>query len=337
MIKQALDLLRAGEVRAFRPVGDSVLVVTKNAIVKRHYNKFYGQRQDVLALRVGEHVIGNSSAFSTRGMQAVVTDEQLELAQLVPMIPFSVIQQANLDLTKYAELDAGPEETLYRKTSRTQMTEGDMQNLRRDKSLREFTAKAVESYRYTTDKQKLYDVTYLQPQHFAGARLFRIADRRFLLDVDRGELKHGIINPFLVELKESVSTISEAYESLKPQSVKDAESRGLIVQRQGEWFFIPVSQLRERQAQKIADANTERSKANGDNRFGIESANNGILRAGNNRPNRVETFVEISGNYFCKGIVSHTGREHADMLLKSFHEAVPNTSISSWTITGDVD
>jgi len=49
-----------------------------------------------------------------------------------------------------------------------------------------------------------------------------------------------------------VSTIQEAYEALKPESVKLAEARGLRVERQGDLFFIPM----ERKFQPRPDPNT---------------------------------------------------------------------------------
>ena len=63
----------------------------------------------------------------------------------------------------------------------------------------------------------------------------------------------------------------------------------------------------------------------------------GELRAGANRPNRVgKLFIEDSINYV-KGSITHTGREHEPIELNTWHKAIPNTAIKSFTITGNID
>lgn len=66
-------------------------------------------------------------------------------------------------------------------------------------------------------------------------------------------------------------------------------------------------------------------------------ADGGSLQAGPNRPNTVKTMVIIGKNTFVKGLVRHTGREHEDLMLKTWCKPVPNTAIKSFTISGDVD
>ena len=46
---------------------------------------------------------------------------------------------------------------------------------------------------------------------------------------------------FVAELIKPAFTVAEAYETMKPQAVKDRESKGLEVKRQGEWFMIPIN------------------------------------------------------------------------------------------------
>lgn len=45
---------------------------------------------------------------------------------------------------------------------------------------------------------------------------------------------------FVAQVSSNVDTLAEALESLKPAEVKRAEESGTVVQRQGDWFFIPV-------------------------------------------------------------------------------------------------
>jgi hypothetical protein len=48
-------------------------------------------------------------------------------------------------------------------------------------------------------------------------------------------------NRFIVELIKPCNTIAEALDSMKPREARLAEAQGLKVQRQGELFFIPLS------------------------------------------------------------------------------------------------
>ena len=61
------------------------------------------------------------------------------------------------------------------------------------------------------------------------------------------------------------------------------------------------------------------------------------LRAGKNRPNRAEWGINRDGISYVMGEISHTGREHKTIKLDGWHTAQPNTAISSFTITGDID
>lgn len=63
----------------------------------------------------------------------------------------------------------------------------------------------------------------------------------------------------------------------------------------------------------------------------------GSLQAGGNRPNVVSKLAKIKGVSYVRGTVTHSGREHEPIELKKWCLAVPNTSVKSWTIRGDVD
>lgn len=325
MIQQALTLLQSNKTGSFN-VGDSTrLVTTKNAIVLRFFTKYNGVKENILAAKVKGLIIGNSSQLrdilshrNVRGGENI-TDEQRQLAELLPMIPFSVIKEAGLSLTGYSEITKGPEETVYRKDFRQSLPLGLVEKYKTDPKIKNFKVeKEYEDYQ----NKKYVTCTFLQGQHFAGARLFKIDDRVFLLDVDRNELLHGIINPFLVELLDkTVTTIEAAYASLKPQQARDAEIAGKKVLRQGEWFFVPCHEFERVQLNALGEDKTPR----------------GTLRAGPNRPNWVEFFVQQDGEVYVKGSVEHSGREHEPIELKTWHKAYPNTSVSSWSISGDVD
>jgi hypothetical protein len=298
---------------------------TENALVYRTVSVMDGNAEmleDIIALRIDRLAeviyIGNSSMLSAIDRQVSFGREvrrrgdtavQRLLAQLIPMLPFTVFQQAGLDLFAVNLLDRTPEETITRRGP-------DKYNSRTKKNEKTF-----------------------EDVHFTGASLFEVNGRCFLFDVDRREIKHKIFNPFLVELKTQVQTIAEAYEALKPQEVKDAEAAGLEVLRQGEWFFIPLNKKF-----KTIKALRESGQWNA-----LEKGYQTIeLRAGNNRPNRVSRaaglvsrnkydMAEIERIDAVTGFVEHAGREHAKLDLPGWYKPVPNTSIQSFTITGDID
>jgi hypothetical protein len=350
-IKSALNMLNTGKTGSFKLGNDTVLAVLPNAIVFRFYTRNGDTLQDVLAARVNCLTIGNSSALSNllrhrTGMSRrsiVVVPEQLALSELVPMIPFSVLKQASLDLKTYRELDKGQPEVLRRKFKQSYMSLAAVDGLRNDSGVLDLEVETIER----DAKDPRFNVTYFREQHFAGARLFECSNsamiqedglvETFLLDVDRGELKHGIVNPFLVQLPGHPTSIKEAYESLKPVEVKQAAD----FERQGEWFFIKVDELTSKrlEAQTVQLIEDARERDDGRRLVGrdFDSVMQGVLRAGNNRPNRVDTVIEVDGKYYVKGTVRHDGREHADLILTGFHRAIPNTATTSWTVTGDVD
>jgi hypothetical protein len=63
----------------------------------------------------------------------------------------------------------------------------------------------------------------------------------------------------------------------------------------------------------------------------------GSLRQGNSRPNTVEKFVNYNGMVLVSGTIKHSGREHRDVELHGWWEAVPNTAVKSWQVTGEID
>lgn len=310
---------------------------------------------DTIALKLSNGLtIGNSSILPNVGKTVAYgnTNEnrretviQRLLSDKIPMIPFNVFEEADLDLQTLKIVDQTGAETV----TVDEQVEGNSRN----------------NWKSTTREVN---------RHFTGATIFECDGKQFLFDVDRNELKHKIFNAFLVELPSKVSTVSEAYESLKPSEVKDALKQKLDVKRQGEWFFIPceapvIPELNQDQAIMALLASTgairESIFNDEDNSWRrdevtkslvkligkkkvksmIEDAEKflntipkgGQLKVGNNRPNAVEKIVQIDGVTYATGTVSHTGREHKDLKLNSWHRAVPNTAVKSFTIIGDVD
>ena len=76
--------------------------------------------------------------------------------------------------------------------------------------------------------------------HTLGDSVLRVKDRYYLSGVDETGKGSGMY--FFAELvtKQAPPTLEEAYNTLKPKAVREAEGRELNVLRQGEWFAIPA-------------------------------------------------------------------------------------------------
>ncbi len=253
-----------------------------------------------VAKKLGGAFIGNSSSLAWTTMNGKLyalngRNERIQqtLADVMPMVPFAMLKDNGFNIDSLKVLDRGNEETLK------------------------------VSVRYSGR---------IDDQHFTGAMLFRISSKKgkkenqyFLFDVDRGDLEKKIFNPFLSRISAPCKTITEAYESLKPQEVRDAE-RFLKRQctRQGEWFFIPVrGEFKKQPIGTRYHYGADRFK-----KF------NAILQS---KGNRAHYALHISEEGYVTGTVAHGGYEHPDIELEGWHKAVPNTAIESFTITGGID
>ena len=232
------------------------------------------------------------------GGQSLIQAEVRKLSKY--NIPFNILESAGLKLSETIVMEQGPEE---------------------DFQLRN------------------------EVRHFTGALLLSNADRVFLMDIDRQEIKHQIFNAFFVEVSAHVKSISQAYESMKPQAVLDAEKAGTEVLRQGEWFFIATGKTLKVRSEKVLrwDRTTEERQV--------------VLRHdishGKGRPNSLYKPVGFGDldQYVC-GTVEHSGREHKPLDLGQEEETssgngdfttfklwtvVGNTTVSNFTIKGDID
>jgi hypothetical protein len=280
-------------------------VATENALVYRSISVVDQFQQDVLCLRLIQDgqtfYIGNSSrltvagtkvAFGNRTTNWGVTEPQRVLTAMgVPMLPFTAFNQAGLKVTATRIIDQGGAETVKRHTK--------------------------------TDKKK---GKIFENVHFTGATLFQNGTSYFLFDIDRLEIEHGVFNPFIVELPRAVKTIVEAYDSLIPLAVRTAQAEGVEVKRQGEHFFIKVSDATKYKADK-----TPR-----DNDSWNDGYVEGRMSAQGNRDHVATRFNAKTG--FVSGFVKHQGREHLDTDLTSgWWRPVPNTAVKAFTISGDID
>lgn len=349
-VLEVLNELKSGKVswhsKNREKFSELVIQKIKKAVKEDRFERFYVSESEVEVIAItlerdGELLaIGNSNILPSIGRTVSygnvtnnreVTLIQRELEQRVAMLPFSVFEQAKLDISKLNIIQAAESETVKRKVPNP----------------------GYQSWRDNPGPEFI-EVS----AHFSGASLFEVEGKYFLFDIDRREIKHKIFNPFLVQLTKKVSTIAEAYESLKPKVVLDAEKKGIEVKRQGEWFFIktdknPEVKLNDQEKLLAMVANEWRLDTTFfNNAFGKEYVAKIVkqselvraklpkqlaLKAGDNRPNTVESGITVDKVTYVTGTVKHQGREHADLKLNGWYIAVPNTSIGSFTITGDVD
>ena len=332
------------------------------------YEKDPDPQKNVIAIRTKQgKLLGNASILPLVGQtcawgktqsnyRQTTIQKLMEKSGRFQMVPFNVMEEANLDMDSFETLEESGAETIERN--------------RENPAYNDYKANQAEQ------NGEEYKIPKEIPEktHFIGSQLFSVSGTKFLFDIDRVELKHGIFNPFLVQIPDAenqIDTIEKAYQSLIPAEVQQAMNEGLDVKRQGEWFFIPTHfdptvRPPEDEQEIITDQERVMMKVLNNNSFGsakddlrflwgeevfarIENLNvldrEGDpyeakifeLRAGKNRPNRAEFGINRDGVSYVMGDISHTGREHKTIKLGSWHTAQPNTAISSFTITGDID
>lgn len=274
-------------------------------------------------------LVGRTVAYGNETRNRDVTEIQKRMAsnKNFIMIPFSVFDEAGLDLNNFLLVQRGKEEVIKVK---------------------------IEEYDWTNGKRS--KITKIEKRHFTGASLFSVDGAFYLFDLDRREVKHKIFNPFLAKLPKEAKSIKAAYEALKPKAVKEAEKNGLKVLRQGEWFFIETTAPKIETLSDIekmtvvAGANTwsirelapilnlsVKSLAAISRKLLAKLPRPQNLQAGNSRPNEVSRLLKQGRKVFCTGTVKHSGREHAPLKLMGWFLAVPNTATKNFTVTGDID
>jgi hypothetical protein len=300
------------------------------------------QKEDLIAIRSGNGAFVNSSVLPLVGRRSAWGSIQPNRAETpiqrylrskqLPVIAMNQLRDNGFDIFSISVIDQGKEETV--------------------------TVKVPDGWDYDKNEPRMKPD---EVRHFTGAALFQALNPKdnkigqFLFDIDRKEIEHKRFNAFFVQLTKPVKTIAEAYRSLKPKQVIDAEKRKLDVKRQGEWYFIPTKFNPEKAVGEftftdklimnmstwIADGTfskeewkeLKKRKETLQNRRIGESQ----LRAGKNRPNRVENGTTINEVTYVKGRISHSGREHEDLVLEEWHIAIPNTSVQSWQLDGNID
>jgi len=375
--------------------------------IKDPYSYWRSQHEhgsDVLAIRLKDgRILGNAARLKyceSHTGAVIKTCQQVLIDKGVAMVPFNVFVEAGLDLSKTEVIEHGGEEKIdILRPGRSYNSSEILNEEGLQKRMSEPKLKCRKSdYIHCKANNKYYLKAQIDfGRHYIGAMLLKVDKKTYLIDIDRGELPYYRMNPFVVEVKDGVKTISAAYDSLIPASVRRAQKQGLKVVRQGEWFFIPSNikdedTWKKRLPKRLADASSlprgyeygitvphsyhsgcqlvdikadsERildpahrklfkvlataynKRAKNYNKYRekyrkLEQSDKiprrGDLRAGNNRPNRVDKMFKYNGKTYVQGSVEHSGREHEPIVLKGWHIPVPNTGINSFTISGDID
>jgi len=153
--------------------------------------------------------------------------------------------------------------------------------------------------------------------HMAASAVFKYGEHYALASMDEQQF-------FVSILPRPVDSVSDAFYSLKPEEVEEAESKGMEIYRQGEWFFIPHLIGKEAREQY--------------NR--MESEFKLVGRNGGN------PHVATRGEWLREGVAEVSGRirhdEHRTLQLSWSNDpvifiAMENTALISHSAAGKVD
>lgn len=271
---------------------DNPRVKLNICIAKKVNGYFVGNASSIMAIRQAN----NGKLNWVGGAQKI----QEILSDVMPMVPFRLFKDAQLDINSFHVIDKAPDEMI------------DVGRRRNGKNVL---------------------------THYTGAMVFKIevnprsrgiqgkSARYFLFDIDRNDLALKNFNAFLSELRRPVTSIADAYDSLKPDEVRNAERfMKRPCERQGEWFFIPVQGRFKRK--------TESTTWSGARRRGRHPFVEACLQSKGNRPHYVQ-FLSEEG--YVTGKVRHGGHEHKPIILKGWHKPVPNAAVESFKISGAID
>lgn len=206
---------------------------------------------DTIALRTNDgKLLGNASRIEQveQHLRRAMTTAQQTLQDMkVPMVPFGVFAEADLNIFETIVVDQGLSEKIkvFRFVDGVQLRprlfkESDFKN-----KYNSINKRNTEYLPWKLPAMWVRKNELENDRHYIGAMLIDIEGHRYLIDIDRKELEFYRMNPFIVEVEATVSSIEEAYLTLKPDEVVQAEKDGLEVMRQGEWFFIEAPEIHD--------------------------------------------------------------------------------------------
>ena len=178
--------------------------------------------------------------------------------------------------------------------------------------------------------------------HQLGACLFEYKNKRYISGIDGSNSNRTY---FLTELKGKPETVEQAFDDMKPDFVVLAESGEMKeittgnVKRQGEWFFVELTDERKNEVfnNRKVDGGT------------VEIENEYVLKPKDER--RTSHYVtrgfEYQNNQYVSGVVRHSEGDHSQVKLyegigvkikdRPWWIAVEAIQGESWTASGSVD
>lgn len=162
--------------------------------------------------------------------------------------------------------------------------------------------------------------------HTLGDSVIRVHEQRYVSAVDETGTGRGTY--FLAELpcRRQPRSIAEALELLKPPAVQDAEKKGLMVLRQGEWFAIP------------SQTDTRRLTRNVRRGLAVRRHNHVLGRDGHHRLTDAVIYRHgpDKGMVLARGTMRHTRGEHHMLALPSWSRVV-RAPHRSYSLGGNFD
>lgn len=154
--------------------------------------------------------------------------------------------------------------------------------------------------------------------HRLGSVLLTFRDKFYLSSFDEQEQRRSAY--FLCELPKAASRVEEAFSLLMPDSVRRAIESGLIIKRQGDFYFIPCG---ERLPIRTLEINKNQ-------------------RIFGNSSHVASVHVRLGTEEFVRGVITHSPvgrvRTHKRLRLgKIWHIPVKNQAVQGWTARGYVD
>ena len=169
-----------------------------------------------------------------------------------------------------------------------------------------------------------------QHYHLLGASLFDIAD---------GSQWLGILDErqyCMIQLPKHCETVDDALDSLKPPIVRTSSN----VERQGDWFFIPVPV--DLVVQKFADLWPRRSLNAAQRALRYQALPDPRPAEQQRNQHSCRFFTALDGTVFATGFVKHfrgrssalSGEHHTLPLGSNWYHAIRNLEVRSLTVGG---
>lgn len=199
-----------------------------------------------------------------------------------------------------------------------------------------------EQSKYVQVERKVDGEKVMIDEHLMGSTLFKTGERYFLSGIDETakDLWNGF---FLTELVRPATSVEDAYESLKPGIVKEVEiinssfKNPIEVLRQGEYFFIKVTDEKVLAELKIAEKNGSAMKGQALKHYNADKNRSLDTWEFRNSRHVVTRYAEVFGDSYAKGTCRHVAGEHRMLKLDGWHLVIENTQKQSWSSDGRVD